>query len=272
MRYKLIVSDIDGTLISNSGEISSRTKELIEKYQNNGGKFTIATGRMVDSIVPFVKELDIDIPVIAYNGSVIFDVNKNKTIYESKLDYKVAIEALKNCTDYNLEPILYLNKIAYISKMTQTIDKHVKKDKVGCVEVGNLTEFLKEDPTKILFIGNPKYFDEFTRDLEAKFATKLNLICSESNYLELLPKDASKGNAFKVLADYLKIPIEETIAIGDERNDVSMIEMAGLGIAVKNARDELIKNANYTTEEECYKGVEEILYKVINNIEITLIN
>lgn len=268
MKYKLIVSDIDGTLISTSGEISSKTKELVRSYQQKGGKFSIATGRMLDAILPFIEELELDTPVIIYNGSEIVDVKNDKTIFELKLDYKVAIEALEACSDYNLDPILYLDKTAYISKMTPAIEKHVDKEKVGCVEVGNLTKFLKVNPTKILFIGDPKDFDGFTKYLEDKIATKLNIICSESNYLEILPVNASKGDALRRLSDYLQIPIEDTIAIGDERNDVSMIRVAGIGVAVKNARSELIKDADYITEEECFKGVEEILNKVINDIEI----
>lgn len=117
MKYKLIVSDIDGTLISSRGEISSRTKELVKIYQKKGGKFSIATGRMLESILPFINELEIDIPVIIYNGSQIVDVNNNKIIYELKLDYKVAIEALEACSDYNLDPILYLDNTAYINKI-----------------------------------------------------------------------------------------------------------------------------------------------------------
>lgn len=152
-------------------------------------------------------------------------------------------------------------------KLTPTIEKHVDKEKVGCVEVGNLIEFLKENPTKILLIGNPKYFEGFIKHMEDTIGKTLNIICAESNYLEVLPVNASKGDALKRLSDYLQIPIGDTIAIGNERNDVSMIRVAGLGVAVKNSRSELIKDADYITEEECYKGVEEILYRVINDIE-----
>lgn len=268
MKYKLIVSDIDGTLISSKGKISTRTKELVTDYQKKGGYFTIATGRMEAAIIPFIQELNINVPVIVYNGSTIINTNKNKIIYESKLEYNVAKTAIEICNDYKLDPILYLDKKAYICKMTNSIEKHVEKEKVGCVEVGNLCEFLKEAPTKILFIGNPNYFDDFIAHIQNKVEKNLNFICSESNYLELLPNDASKGSALQVLASYLNIPMEETIAIGDERNDVSMINVAGIGVAVKNARDDLIQKADYITTQECFQGVEEILYKVINNINI----
>ena len=91
---------------------------------------------------------------------------------------------------------------------------------------------------------------------------------SRHSDLELLPNGASKGNALRELSKFLRIPIEETIAIGDERNDVSMIKTAGIGVAVKNATIEPKTHANYITDEDSYKGVEEILYKAINDIEI----
>lgn len=268
MKYKLIVSDIDGTLICNKKEVSEKTKELVGRFKKMGGSFTIATGRMEAAIQPIISELNIDIPVIVYNGSAVVNTITNEIIYESKLDYDLARIALKTCKNHDLDAILYLDRKAYIDKMTPSIAKHVDKEKVGCIEVGDLYEFLKVAPTKILFIGKEKGFDPFISHLKRIIEVSLNFICSERNYLELLPADASKGRALQILADKLDISIEEIIAIGDERNDISMIEAAGLGVAVRNAKDELQKKANFITSYDCNEGVEEILQKVINDVEI----
>ncbi len=268
MKYKLIVSDIDGTLISKDGKISKKTKQLVKEYTNKGGNFSIATGRMEATSMPFVNELDINTPIIVYNGSAIYDINSQSRVYELKLEMHLAKTALKICRNYSLDPILYQDKIAYINKLSPSIKKHVEKEKVGCTEVGNLITFLEKDPIKILFIGDPSKFKPFTEHLSKETNKKLNLINSEINYLELLPNGASKGNALRELSKFLRIPIEETIAIGDERNDVSMIKTAGIGVAVKNATIEPKTHANYITDEDSYKGVEEILYKAINDIEI----
>ncbi len=264
MKYKLIVSDIDGTLITDGGPVAKETKRLVSEYQKKGGLFTVGTGRMEKAVKAIMEALDTDTPAIVYNGSSVINIKTNVAIYEAKLNDDVAKLALKIYQDHGLDAILYIDQVAYVAKITPAIASHIEKEEVGCVEVNDLYNFLDKAPTKILFIGDEEKFSAFQNKLESKKMSPLNFICSEHNYLELLPEGVSKGQALKILAESLEIPIEETIAIGDERNDVSMIEAAGLGVAVQNAKPELLAKANYVTQGNANKGVEEILHKVIN--------
>ncbi len=265
MKYKLIVSDLDGTLLCSDGRISEETERLVRMFIQEGGYFTIATGRMEDAVKPFVEYLNIQVPAIFYNGSKIVDIKKDTTIYETFLDYELARTALLLLKNYEWDVLLYQNQKMYVEEITPGIKKHLKKECVACEAVGDLYDFLKEAPTKILIIGNSDKFDVFVDELRRTAASDVNTTLSESTYLEILPQRASKGEALKILAGELDVAMNEVIAIGDHLNDLSMIKAAGLGIAMKNAHPELRKNAAYITASNDEGGVNEVICKVMND-------
>jgi Cof subfamily protein (haloacid dehalogenase superfamily) len=266
MKYKLIASDLDGTLLDSSRKVSQRTRELIKEFTEKGGVFTFATGRMEASVKRYLEELDISSPVIIYNGAKIVDIKNNIVIYENLLSYDSAKAALRLAEDYDWDVLLYLEKKIYVNKITDVIKEYMLKDGVCCKAVGNLHEFLKLQPTKILIIGNPDYFAPYTEKLQQHIKEPLNYVISEYNYLEILPDGCSKGNALTELAKSLGIPIEQTIALGDNLNDVSMVEAAGLGVAVENAHEMVKECADYITSRNDEDGVAEVIYRVVNRI------
>ncbi|WP_419822529.1 HAD family hydrolase [Anoxybacterium hadale] len=269
MKYKLVVSDLDGTLLGNDGNVSAATKELIQSYQRQGGIFTVATGRMEDAVKPHLNLLNVAGPAILYNGAKIIDMDKNDIIFEAFLKYEVAKEALKLLQDYEWDVLLYQNGKIYIKEMTPGIEKHLKKEDVECEVVGDLHDFLQLAPTKILIIGDNGKFDFFSQDLQNRMGIKINFTQSEETYLEILPEGASKGAALKTLADALKISIEDVIAIGDHLNDLSMIQVAGLGIAMENAHPQLKDNAGFITVSNEAEGVKEVLLRVLNDLDFS---
>jgi Cof subfamily protein (haloacid dehalogenase superfamily) len=264
LKYRLIVSDLDGTLLDSKRNISDRTKELINRYINKGGTFTFATGRMEGSARDYIEFLSIESPAIIYNGAKVVDIKKEKVSYEANLDYNTARTALKLSKEYNWDVILYINKKVFVNSITEGIKEYMVKDGVKCEPVGDLFEFLNSSPTKILIIGNPEKFEEYILRLNKTLNILVNNVRSEWNYLEILPDGISKGEALKRLAAELRIPLEEVIAIGDELNDLSMIKVAGLGVAVANANPELIKIADYITKSHDEDGVAEVIDKVLN--------
>jgi Cof subfamily protein (haloacid dehalogenase superfamily) len=266
MKYKLIVSDLDGTLLDSRRKISQRTKDLIKEFIGKGGIFTFATGRMEASVGKYLDYLDISDPVIIYNGAKVVDIKKGVVLFEELLDYDLAKIALKIAAEYEWDVLLYLDKKIYVNKITDVIEEYMLKDGVYCEVAGRLDEFLKCEPTKILIIGNPDCFVPYIEKLQKQINTSLNYVFSEHNYLEVLPEDASKGSALEKFAKSINIPIEQTIAIGDNLNDLSMIKAAGLGVAVENAHEEVKRCSNYITKSNDNEGVAEVVYKVINDM------
>jgi Cof subfamily protein (haloacid dehalogenase superfamily) len=264
MKYKLIVSDLDGTLLDSERKISLRTKDLIHEFASRGGIFTFATGRMEASVEKYLDCLDISNPVIIYNGAKIVDVKKRLVLYEDLLEYSLAKTALMIASGYEWDILLYINKNIYVSKMTKVIEENMIKDGVCCEVVGNLHEFLQCSPTKILIIGDPLHFIPYVEKVISAAKKTVNYVISEYNYLEILPVNSSKGNALKKLAETLDIPLDQTIAVGDNLNDISMIKAAGLGVAVENAHEEVKKNADYITRSNNEDGVAEVIFRTIS--------
>lgn len=266
MKYKLVASDLDGTLLDSNRNISTKTRKLIHEFMSKGGIFTFATGRMEKSIAKYIDYLGIYAPAIIYNGSKIVDLKNESVFYENLVDYNLAKTALKISREYDWDTLLYLNKRIYVSKVTNVIEEYMAKDGVECEVVNELHEYISLPPTKILIIGNPEYFKPYVKKVAEESGCTLNYINSEYNYLEVLPENTSKGNALKELARILNISMEQVIAVGDNLNDISMIKAAGIGVAVANAQEDVKKSADFITKSNDEDGVAEVIYRVINDI------
>ena len=265
MKYKLVVTDIDGTLTNGRRLISERTKQAVLRFHEMGGIFTLATGRIEDSTRDYYEELRLQTPVILYNGAKIVNLYHNQCLYEENLDDQHAKEALGVVKDFPCNALVYFEGKAYVSKINSVIDEYMIKDNISCIETGDLLSWLKGTPTKILIIGSSEDFLPIKEKLNLKCDTKPNMVNSEETYLEILPIGISKGNALVKLSEMLNIPLEQTVAIGDNLNDLEMVARAGLGVAVENAHPGLKKVAKYVTKSNDQEGVAEILEKIINN-------
>ena len=265
MRYRLIVTDLDGTLLNKQQAISEYTKDLITQFQTRGGIFSIATGRMEMSVAKYLKELAIRVPFILYNGAKIMKINPGKAsaLREHVLDGGVARAVLALSKRYPWDILLYQNRSVYIEKETEVIRRYAAKDGVDWHEVGDLLAFLKGEPTKLLIIGDDEGFPEFLEECIKVCGRPINTVFSERNYLEVLPDNVSKGQALLELCDLVGIEPAQTVAIGDHLNDLAMIQVAGLGVAVANAHEVLKQQADYVTTAEDTAGVAEVLERVL---------
>ncbi len=246
MRYKMLVTDVDGTLTDETHKLVPLNKKAIFKAKELGLYVTLATGRRPESAKPFVEELEIICPIIVYNGAGIYDYEKEKFIHKEVLDRNSAILAVSLLEKYpELTTFIYYDHGSYTKEENFTVLKYKEKDKIELIYKRDLLELVKnESPIKIMIIGERRLLDDFYSEI-SKYKTYVNFTNSEINYLEILPKDASKGNMLKILTKIFGIKLNEVIAIGDKDNDISMVEIAGLGVAVENASSGLKSVAKY---------------------------
>lgn len=257
----LIVSDLDGTLLNGKQEVSRENKQAIERFVQNGGRFTIATGRMERSVQPFIDSLSIDIPVILYNGAKVYCPKSKKVIVEKSLTgYKqFAKELMESRLNNDLGFLLYHAGEVYTHNRNEIIRKHEVKDGVICKSIAdNILDF---PVTKILLISPS---EEVLTQCEEK-VLESNLPCemvySEKNYLEILPMNASKGTALQELIQYCQWDDIQTIAVGDNLNDVSMLETATIGYLVENCHDSLREAKFEKTVHHEKHAIAEIIHK-----------
>ncbi len=264
MKYRLLVTDIDGTLTDETHKVVPLNKKAIEVVKELGLYVTLATGRRPESAKTFVDELDITSPIIVYNGAGIYDYKKEKFLYKEVLDRDSAIYIISLLENYpELNPFIYYDHGSYTRWDNEVVREYMKKDKIALIFRENLLPMVKEEsPIKIMIIGERALLDRFYGEV-TKEKLDVNFTNSEINYLEVLPKDASKGNMLSLLVKDLKVSLDEVIAIGDKDNDISMVEIAGLGVAVANASPGLKKVAKYIAPSGSEGGVWDVVERFL---------
>ena len=238
MKYKLIVSDYDGTLIKKDGTISQSQISAIQDYVSRGGIFAIITGRMTASILPLAKKLGLSGLIASFNGGEVTDIQTGKHLYSHFIPCQNAVEIFKVIEQENAYAQAYRQENYYCYLKTEITDLYEKLTGVkGVVLNQKLSSYLNQnsfDTHKILVMDKKEVLDTVYPKL-LPFSDKLNVIRSNDIQIEITDKNTSKAGALKFLAENFNIDISQTIAVGDGGNDASMLAFAGLGIAVSNA-------------------------------------
>lgn len=258
INYPLIVSDFDGTLVKKDGTIDEKNKKAIAEYIAVGGKFAISTGRMPAGILARTKELGLQGMVCCCQGAIIVDIESNEVISQGRIPLDTTIEICKKMEAMDLHIHVYDLWDYYCNKDDEALKFYEKavKSKAKIVADKPLSVFVKEENLasyKVLAMVPAEENEKVLKELSAENFKDCELTKSDAYLVEVVNKNYSKGTAVEFLAKYYNVPIEKTIAVGDQRNDLPMIKKVGLGIAVKNADDALKEAADYVcayTNEE----------------------
>lgn len=277
MSYKLICIDMDGTLLNNKHEISERNKEAIKKATERGVKVAVTTGRLFASAKYYAGLLGVKTPIISCNGAFIREKDEDKVIYESVLNedqldrvYDVIKKYDINMAYFNTPNTVISEKIVPEEHGYKVMNKMMgeSKEKVMFSEGIDFKEAFKtygKHILKAICIENDsnKLEDLFKAKEELKKYEDLEVVSSSPSNFEVMNKGTSKGRAVKVLADILNINREEIMCLGDSENDLSMIEFAGLGVAMGNAEEFLKEKADYITDTNENDGVAKAIEKFV---------
>ena len=267
MKYKMIVSDFDGTLLRSDHTVSEKSVKAIKKYIAKGGTFVVSTGRMALSLDGWKDYLGISgqkVPVIGFNGSVVTDDDGN-AIASTCIDAQTAYKIVKKAMELNVYCHIYDVKNVYIKNVNYINHDYTLITGAPLKVVGRLDEFLLKHPDmmipKIMLVINPERREELERIYDEMNIEGVQHVMSSKHFFEFVSTRAGKGNGMKMASEVLGIPLDEIIAIGDNQNDVSMIEMAGLGVAVGNAREELKAVADYVAGTNNDDPIAEVIEK-----------
>ncbi len=261
MNYKLVAVDLDGTLLDEEHRIGKDALDAIGRAADAGVAFTIATGRMHDSAAKFAEVLGLELPIISYNGSVIRSAGESEEYRHLKVPKESAAEALSLVGKDKALRYAFMNDRVITDTPHEWTDNYAKVLGVDMECVEDLIARLDDDPTMLVFMCDESDTPVTTEFLAGRLDSSVRLTNSNPWFVDVLNRDASKASALKFLADELGIPMEETIAIGDSWNDLEMLQVAGLGVAVANAAEELKSRADYVTRGARGRGVVEVLEK-----------
>ena len=262
MRYKLLVSDLDGTLLDNAHEITSKNLEAIRKLKKSGVNFVIATGRTIDMVKGYLEILDYDSPLICCNGAALYDV-KGKLLSIKEIQAEVLRGVIDLIKKYELEHVLYTMSGIVSEKRNERvfyIEEYNKKQKASNKAViiidENICNNLEQYQVVKVFVSTSERgkLHKLRDELNHQFK-EIEAVMSQRHILDIVNKQATKGNALLALADHLGIYPKEVAAIGDNYNDITMLKEAGLAITVENAEDEIRNIADYVSKSNHYSGV-----------------
>lgn len=261
----LVISDLDNTLLTAKNGIPQYNIEMIKQFQKLGGKFTIASGRSVESVSRYLEQIELNAPAITYNGAVIYDFEKSKILSRNLLNSSskdVLNDILLKFPDVGCE-IMCDNFRTYIVNENDYTYWHVTDEKLSYVVTS--VDNIANKWIKVLFADDNNQLLQLKRYCESLECEDFDFVMTNDIYFEMMPKNITKGKALKNLCNLIEIPMENTIVIGDYYNDIEILKNAGLSVCVDNAPEE-IKNLCRITVPSCVDGgVGHLLKQIINS-------
>lgn len=262
-RYRLIATDIDDTLLTDDLVITEGTKAALAEAVRQGCVVTLATGRMHSSALQIAGQLELNVPIITYQGALIKNMMGGKVLYERMVPAEAALAIVDFAEERGLHLQGYVDDRLLAKEDNDRIRKYSEITRVPYEIESDFRAVAKQGSTKMLIIDEPEVLDQLIPELRAVLGESVHMTKSKPHYLEFVHPEASKGNALLYLAEHYGIPQEETIGIGDSWNDRELIESAGLGVAVANAVDALKEIADYVTLSNNEEGVRAVVEKFV---------
>ena len=275
MDTKMIFLDLDGTLLNNEKKLPQVNREAMDAALEAGHKVLICTGRPLSSAIKLLPLFGLDKPgcyAITFNGGLIYDAGAKKAIYKKTLPLDQVKYVFEKAYEYGGIHIQTYTDEGFIceydtpesrfyEKMTHC-DRKVVKD--------IFEELNGEEPCKMLSIayGCDRAHIEGFRESMLEYAEgKMDVCFSCYEYLEFMPAGINKVNSIRWMCEYLDIPMENTIAVGDAENDITMLQTAAVGAVMKNASEDIKKLGTYITEKDNNEGgVAEVIKKFMLDI------
>lgn len=267
MKYRLIALDLDGTLLNDEKKITPKTEKMLLDAQKCGVKVAIATGRMPFGVKRYAQQLRLKEyggACICFNGGLVVNAC-GETIDKRYLDKKYLKFACEITKETDITAVVHKPDRLYAnSNRNNFTDIAPRIIGVPMIQVEDLFGCVSWDIHKIVFVGELKKLKRIEKILKEKHGENLEIVFSTPWFLEIMPKGVSKGEALKTLSREYGFDISQTIACGDNYNDSSMIETAGIGVVMKNGEEELKKIADYVTHTDCNNdGISEVVNKYI---------
>ncbi len=260
-QIKLLVLDLDGTLTNSKKEVTPRSRKALKSAQEAGIKIVLASGRSPFGIMPLAKELELDrfgSYILAFNGGCIMDCRTGEVLYRNVLDPSFNRPLLEIAEEYGVASMSYKEDVSavYTAFPDHPVIRIVaRNNNLPICYIEDMKGTITYPVPKFLYLGDAETMARVEKEMQERFAGKLAIYRSEGRILDIMPSGVDKASSLESLLKILGLTREEMAACGDSYNDVSMIRMAGLGIAMANAVQEAKEAADYVTLSNDEDGV-----------------
>ena len=238
MPIRAIAFDLDDTLLRPDNTVSDYTVDVLRRTAGKGILILPASGRTRDSMFPTVERIGCASAFISCNGADVWTTNR-ELLMQELLPVDLAHEVARFASDRSVYCQTYSPSRFYYSVENEYAVSYAHSSSLQGEYVGDLTAFIRQPVAKLLMMDTPERIATLYEEAKGLFAGRASLTCSKAYFLECNPLKATKGNALKWCADHFGFDMSEALAFGDSLNDVSMLEAAGTGIAMGNAREDV---------------------------------
>jgi Cof subfamily protein (haloacid dehalogenase superfamily) len=219
----------------------------------------VVTGRMFRAVRPYLVEAGLDDPVVCYQGAVVAEPATGEFLRHVPIPRTTALEAIDAVVEAGFHVNCYVGDELYVAEVTPEARAYADFQGLEIHAVGPLHDWLQDDPTKLVAVGEPAALDALEDELAPRFAGKLFVSKSLPYFLEFAHPDVSKGSGLQFVADRLGFTPAETVACGDGENDRELLDWAGFRVAVANAHPEILARADLVVPDVEHEGVAELL-------------
>lgn len=267
MMKKLLFLDLDGTLLNDSKQITQGNRDALKRILDRGHGVVITTGRPLSSAIQQAHLLGLDKPgcyLIAYNGGLIYDWTTEQEIFSRTVSLADTFEIFDMVNLQGVHIQTYDDRDVLVEKRCddEEVVRYCRGTLMQYRVLDDIRAGLKKEPVKCLAIDfrDQTNLIRIQDQILEKMSDRLDAFFSCDQYLEIVPLGISKGEAVRMLCRMLDVPIAHAVAVGDAANDLSMIEAAGIGVAMCNGTDEVKSAADYvTTRDHNHDGVAEVI-------------
>lgn len=261
--FRAIALDLDGTLTNHDKVVTPRTRQALLKAQELGTVIILASGRPTYGIVPVAECLELEKRggyILSYNGGNIVNAKTSEKLFSQFLPDAVIPILYKYAKEKNHALLGYAgNEIITEMPDDQYVKEESRINKMNIRKVDNLLDALEPHPTKLLMTGDPTDMIKAEEELVEILGEKMDIFRSAPFFLELVPKGIDKAQSLLRLLSKINLTPADLMAFGDGYNDLSMLKLAGVGVAMANAAPEVRADADYVTLSNEEDGVAEAL-------------
>lgn len=263
MNYKLIAVDMDGTLLNSNKEITAKTANAIRRAIQQGVIFTFSTGRPMQGVEKYRQQLDLKFPIITYNGAMLVRGDTKDVIYSVNLDTNDVVKIWQLGQSLGTTMCVWSCNRLYCNVLNERAYDYAKLTGMDPQLLKDISSILLCGVTKILYYDDVDKISHWQHEIQPTIFGSVTFCTSQPKFLEFFNSSVSKAVAMAKIGEMYGISSQEMIAIGDGLNDISMLEYAGLGVAMANAPDEVKKHADYVTLSNDQDGVAHVIAEFI---------
>ncbi|HWB91757.1 MAG TPA: Cof-type HAD-IIB family hydrolase [Puia sp.] len=264
--YKAVFLDMDGTLLRSDHSVSESTKQLIRDLTGKGISVILVSARPLNAVLPTFRAIGLppQTPVITLNGSYI--VEREQPIFEARIDLDTTAQVTEQVRPFKATIAYYLQR-EWFSEISDAWTAHEQKIMDVAIGIKPIGDLIKDwrarniAPNKMMVMSEAPNIAGIQEHLRSIYNGRLNVYPSKATYLEVMDSRGSKANAVRFITERLGLTPTEIIAMGDNYNDVEMIQFASMGVAMGNAPDDIKAKADYVTDTNNNDGVRKALQR-----------